>query len=388
MKRITALAPALLGLALAAPVAHGRPAMRGPLPAEQRDLIHHMAQEHESIDRQVEFTDSGYVATTTSDDPELAEVLRAHVAYMKARLDSGAMVRRWDPAFREMVAHHGDLVTTIEKLESGLRMTVTGNTPDAVKVARNHARIVSGFVEEGQVAVAREHATVTDKPSLVIHGGMHEAIAGGEDHARVTIAELVGTKHFFGVGALAGLEGEVTIVNSTAYATGVAPDGGLRVLDPGDAAATMLAGQTVPHWTPVPVDADIPPGGFDDAIRDAAAAHDVDPAEPFAFVVEGDLSDVRLHVIHGACPVHARIRDIELDEDRRPYELRADRVSGTIVGIYAEDAVGKLTHPATRTHAHLVFRDETTGEMVTGHIERAGIAAGAEVRVPHRHSGR
>ncbi|NNE08786.1 MAG: hypothetical protein HKN20_09515 [Gemmatimonadetes bacterium] len=160
--RIAVLA-LLVGYSVAAAGGSERTPIRGPLPAEQRELIHLLAMEHEGIDREVVLTDSGYVATTTSEDPKIVAALRDHVDYMKMRIESGAMVRRWDPAFRELVEHSDDIVTTLVVLEDGLRMHVTGLTPVAVRVAWNHARIVTGFVEEGEAAVQREHATTADE---------------------------------------------------------------------------------------------------------------------------------------------------------------------------------------------------------------------------------
>lgn len=140
--------------------------MRGPLPEEQRRLIHEMARAHEKITREVELTASGYRARTTSADPEIVAMLKAHVAYMKERLASGAMVRRWDPAFVELVAHHEDISAEIIDLDNGVEVQVTGATPAAVRVAQNHARIVNGFVNEGEAAVRRKHSrALVDSPN-------------------------------------------------------------------------------------------------------------------------------------------------------------------------------------------------------------------------------
>jgi hypothetical protein len=146
-----------LSLGIATDRATAQPPMRGPLPAEQRQHIHQMAAAHEKIVREVELTDTGYVARTTSDDPQIVAMLHAHVAYMQKRLASGAMVRRWDPAFVEMVEHHSDIDATITELDDGLEVEVTAATFDAIAVAHNHARIVSGFVQEGMPAVQRTH---------------------------------------------------------------------------------------------------------------------------------------------------------------------------------------------------------------------------------------
>ncbi|MGJ8695878.1 MAG: hypothetical protein ACSHYF_06130 [Verrucomicrobiaceae bacterium] len=134
---------------------------RGPLPQEQRDIIHFMAEHHKELNRKVTITPTGYRAETTSDNKELVAKLKTHVAYMEKRLDSGAMVRRWDPAYAEMVEHYDHLDATITPLKNGIKIIVVGKNPRAIKVAQNHARIVSSFVKEGAASVEREHPDTT-----------------------------------------------------------------------------------------------------------------------------------------------------------------------------------------------------------------------------------
>lgn len=217
---------------------------------------------------------------------------------------------------------------------------------------------------------------------LIRYGGMHEALAKGEHQARVRVAELLEQEHLFAVGALEGLAGEITILDSVVYATTLTDEDQPLALDGAQAAATMLVGQAVPHWTRLPIADGVAPDRFDDTVRDAANGQGLDVSTPFLFVIEGMLTDVRLHVIHGACPVHARMNKLELAAERRPYELEIETLRGTVVGVYATDAVGKLTHPATSTHAHLIYVDEKTGEQITGHLERVGVAPGASLSVP------
>lgn len=230
------------------------------------------------------------------------------------------------------------------------------------------------------LSVSAGFAQVASK--LNVYGGMHETLAKGDHQARVNIVDLLAQENFYAVGAVAGLHGEITVLDSAAFVTGVAPGSGLKPLDSTDTAATLLVGQTVPCWSRDVIGDDVPPDRFDGMILTAAAGRGVDASTPFMFIVEGELTDVRIHVINGACPVHARMQKIELTDDRLPFEYEAERIQGTVVGVYASDAVGKLTHPATSVHAHLIYIDESTGEKVTGHIERVGVAAGATVKVP------
>jgi len=152
-----------------------QPAMRGPLPDEQQEIIADMAKQHADFKREVKLNDKGYTATTTTTDKALAAKLKAHLKYMAARLDSKAMVRRWDPAFVELVEYYDQLDTKITELDDGVKVEVIGKNADAVKVAQNHARIVTGFTKEGAKAVEREHKPALTKEAAE-NGSKKEAV--------------------------------------------------------------------------------------------------------------------------------------------------------------------------------------------------------------------
>lgn len=119
------------------------------MPKELHDNIHTLFDNHAKFTRKVEMTDKGYVAVTESTDPKLARILREHVSQMRERLQSGRMVRRWDPAFPEFIAHYDDITHRVAATKNGLKITATGKTPAAIKVAKNHAKIVSDFAKNG-----------------------------------------------------------------------------------------------------------------------------------------------------------------------------------------------------------------------------------------------
>jgi len=217
---------------------------------------------------------------------------------------------------------------------------------------------------------------------IIQYGKMREAVGAQQHQGRVQLAQLVERPHFFGVAALEGLAGEVTIHESRITATGVNTDGQLGPVDVSDAEATLLVGAYIPSWTDHVVARDIGPGEVDQYLADVASRAGVDVSRAFVFTADGEFSPVRLHVIHGACPMHARLMKTELPPEQRPFEADLDRVRGTMVGVFAIDAVGDITHPATMIHAHLVFEDRETGKPVTGHIEQIGLVEGAVIRLP------
>lgn len=183
---------------------------------------------------------------------------------------------------------------------------------------------------------------------------------------------------------MAGLAGEITILDSIAVVADVSENGRSRAIAPDAVKATLLVGPSIGEWAETKFAEDVPHDRVDEAIRSAAARMGAGGAKPFVFRIEGDFRDVRQHVIQGTCPIHSRINKIDLTPKQKPYELEAERVNGGPVGICAKDAAGRLTHPATSVHAYRISNDEETGERVTGHLERVGLAAGAVLKVPAR----
>lgn len=156
---------ALLGLAAPSPsFAQG-------MPPEARRNIHLLLDRHDKVRRQVTLTPDGYVAVTESDQPEVAAALKGHVRQMEERFKQGLMVRRHDPAFVEFAAHYADLTHQFEATAQGVKMTVRGKTPAAVKVAQNHASVVTDFATNGWEGHDRSHpailepGTATAKPA-------------------------------------------------------------------------------------------------------------------------------------------------------------------------------------------------------------------------------
>lgn len=152
---------ALLATALFAAVTSlSGPVSAQGMPPDARRNIHLLLNQHEAVRRTVTMTKDGYVSLTESDDPKVAGALKEHVRQMEDRLKAGLMVRRHDPAFAEFAKYYDQITHVIEPTEKGLRVSVTGTTPAAVKVAQNHANVVTDFATHGWEGHDREHAAV------------------------------------------------------------------------------------------------------------------------------------------------------------------------------------------------------------------------------------
>lgn len=126
-------------------------ARRGPHGiGEARDVFHELLSRHDLIDREVVDLPNGVQTITTSEDPEVAALIRLHVRQMVARFAEGMPVRRWDPLYAELIKHHEAISIEFEDVPGGLSVVETSDDPQVVLLIRQHAhRGVSEFVERG-----------------------------------------------------------------------------------------------------------------------------------------------------------------------------------------------------------------------------------------------
>ena len=144
------------------------------MPAEQRDTIHGLFDKHAKFQRVVTKTEDGYISKTTSDDPEAVKLVQTHVKQMEGRLKEGLMVRGWDPAYVEFVKHYDDIDIQITNIDQGISIVAIGKTEEAKEVARNHAGIISKFIDHGWEEHDRKHPAVysNSEASQATVGGM------------------------------------------------------------------------------------------------------------------------------------------------------------------------------------------------------------------------
>jgi hypothetical protein len=112
--------------------------------------IHGLLSQHQKIKRSVKDIPDGVETITTSEDHEVAKLIREHVWQMKARIEEGRPIRQMDPLFREIFKNHQHIHMQIVDIPGGVRVTETADSPGVVPLVRQHARrAVSEFVAEG-----------------------------------------------------------------------------------------------------------------------------------------------------------------------------------------------------------------------------------------------
>ena len=206
------------------------------------------------------------------------------------------------------------------------------------------------------------------------YGGMRDALRMGNTQSRVTFKEISSKPHAFAVGALTELEGEITILDGKILVA-TTPDGAIAssTLGSDEQSATFLTVAYVDNWTrdSIPPDMD-----FETAVETVAKRNGVNVDEPFPFYVSAHTNSFDLHVINGFCPVASP----DLPNKDQPWRLHGAETDMLIVGFFAKEQEGVMTHHGSNIHMHGIV---TSGkEPISGHLDKVDIAAGSSIFVP------
>lgn len=228
--------------------------------------------------------------------------------------------------------------------------------------------------------------------SFVHHGHFKRMMHSGDTTGKVALQALPQGGGQWGVGATAGLRGEIVQIDGRLWVSpGSDPQGRIRAPEPQEE-ALLFAGAPVAAWQAVPLPRDLDAAGFEAFLLEQARTVGLATEQPFVFRVEGRFPHLLWHVVTGEPPAaagepgahgghgghgaaaggHANARS-----DMRLY--RQPGAAGQLVGVYSGAALeGVVSHPGERLHLHYVDAAQT----VSGHVDRFSIAAGSVLRLP------
>jgi hypothetical protein len=118
-------------------------------------LVHEILASHDKITRTVENLPDGIRTVTESEDPQVAQAIKAHVGSMEQRLKDGRIFNLFSPTLPVLFENKDKIKTTVETTQKG--SIVTQTSPDAKVVAalQAHAVEVSELARDGMAAMMR-----------------------------------------------------------------------------------------------------------------------------------------------------------------------------------------------------------------------------------------
>mgnify|MGYP002639327675 CR=1 FL=1 len=201
-------------------------------------------------------------------------------------------------------------------------------------------------------------------------GSMREALKMGHSEGRVVLDDVIGERTY-GLGAMAGLQGEITIIHGTSYI--VDASSGELTIRPhtADDEATLLVTADVSSWHMYPVPEIGSYEELEEVVAELCRAKGMDLQQPIPFWVQGVATEIELHVINGSCP-------IANPDGPEPWRTAQETVLLRLFGIYIEGSAGEFTHHNRNSHVHAI----ATGSKISGHVDAIALSDQSVIWIP------
>ena len=123
--------------------------------AADMQLVHAMIHNHDKIKRTATNLPNGIRTVTESDDPQIAQTIKAHVASMERRLNEGRVFNLFSPTLPDLFEKKDAIQTKVETPENGSIVTQNSNDATVVAALQAHAMEVSELARDGRLAMMR-----------------------------------------------------------------------------------------------------------------------------------------------------------------------------------------------------------------------------------------
>jgi acetolactate decarboxylase len=206
-------------------------------------------------------------------------------------------------------------------------------------------------------------------PGVQVIGQMRRMFMAHDIGANVDLAKVNQESHVYALGPLAGLKGEITVLDGQVFVSRLNGKGA-EVMLKSDARSVFLVYAAVPSWRSLTV--------LTNAVneRDLATLleHKLPPGTRAAFLVRGKASSAKFHIQN----YQGEAKDLthEAHDKAKVFFDLAD-TGVELVGFFTnrEEDGGFFVHPGQTTHIHVISNDRKS----MGHLESITLAPGAEV---------
>ena len=123
--------------------------------AADMDLVLDLLANNTKIRRSVTMLPDGIRTVTESDDPQVAQAIKAHVASMSQRLKDGREFNIFSSTLPVLFENRDKINSRIETTDKGSVVTRTSNDAKVVAALQGHADEVTELVQDGMAAMRR-----------------------------------------------------------------------------------------------------------------------------------------------------------------------------------------------------------------------------------------
>jgi len=216
--------------------------------------------------------------------------------------------------------------------------------------------------------------------NVSVYGNFKRMLHTGDATGKVALASIPHSTGVYGVGALAGLTGEILIWDGRVLVSPGQSVSGSTQAPEADATATLLVTAQVKKWEQTQVPENMTQQAFEKFVVDSAHSKGIDTQKPFPFIVTGEITDYAWHVVTGATKHHGGGGQHQQGHANNRNFSGAE-TKGKLVGFYsAGELEGVISHPGERFHVHYADDDLKT----SGHLDRFGVRKGATLLLPEQ----
>ena len=191
-------------------------------------------------------------------------------------------------------------------------------------------------------------------------GALRNVMSGNID-ATISLDTLSQKKHFYALGAVADLKGEIQIFDSQPH-NSVVIDSSISITDSYAIKAALLVYAEVETWNGFNIENVTTKVDLEKRIFETAKSNGINVEEPFPFLLEGQVATLDWHVINWK----------EGDTVHNHKKHKESGLSGSIqqadveiIGFYSTKHKAVFTHHTTNMHMHF----KTDDNAIAGHVD-------------------
>jgi acetolactate decarboxylase len=222
------------------------------------------------------------------------------------------------------------------------------------------------------LALALSISTSLSSPDVRVIGQMRRMFMAHDIGANVDLRDVTKQQHVYGLGPIAGLRGEVTIIDGQVLTSRVNGKEAAVAVEPG-AKSVFLVYASVPAWRSIA----IPTNVVSETDLASFLERSLSANARSAFLVRGTAASARYHIQNYQGKAEDLTHEAH-DKSKVFFDLSETPVQ--LVGFFTnrEEDGGAFVHPGQTTHIHLISDDH----KAMGHLESVTLAPGAILFLP------